>query len=421
MTGSLEGHGRYRHEKDADGSEGGDVVRYSTYFGFDGTRLSGVSSLSMSKISANGIRVPLAQRITIGVELESYTIRLPEYSIGRELAFPRKGVRESGERFARDASIGTEYNSQPFSTIREGLFLLKGGLRKYNRSHYQRKSRSKKGHQLLLVGGWRDRFAGTHIHISLADREINKEEAKSLASYLHDHIPFLLAMGANSPIRDDEITQIASNRVLRASHKYFRPVKRGVLTSRLYDEMTYNKGRVRKPGTLEIRILDSNVPEFVMACVCMAKAVTMAWLVRKKAVNKISHQDYLKARINAAKNGMKAKLCWNKKWISAGKYLDYFVWSFRDELRVMDIPHEIWVTLKLLKNGWNGSAFLSKAADLAYQEHPQTWQRRFAKRYASGLDVLLRGNSLADFGKGMGMDVRPKRGTWLGRKSLKLS
>ena len=130
----------------------------------------------------------------LGVELESYTIQLPEHRISRRLAFPRRGVGEKGERFGRDWSIGTEYNSRPFRTIREGMFLLKAGLRKYNHGHYRRKSRSRKGRRLLLVGGWRDRFAGAHIHLSIDGLKLSREVGRSLAWHLHDHIPLLVAM-----------------------------------------------------------------------------------------------------------------------------------------------------------------------------------------------------------------------------------
>ena len=37
----------------------------------------------------------------------------------------------------RDTSIGSEYVSRPFHTVREALFLLKSGLRKYLRDNYR--------------------------------------------------------------------------------------------------------------------------------------------------------------------------------------------------------------------------------------------------------------------------------------------
>jgi hypothetical protein len=144
------------------------------------------------------------KRIVMGVELEAYTISLPRHQISRRLAAPRRGLGEKGERFTRDASIGTEYIGQPFSSLREGLFLLKAGLRKYSHKYYERKKRTREQRQLLLVGGWRDRFAGTHVHLSVAGRELEYEDARRLAGHIHDHIPLLVALGSNSPVWGDE-------------------------------------------------------------------------------------------------------------------------------------------------------------------------------------------------------------------------
>lgn len=359
-------------------------------------------------------------RIVLGIELESYTIHRSGYYISRELAFPRKGVGEKGERFGRDASIGTEYNGPPFKTIREGLFLLKAGLRKYTRQHYRGEPDKDERHQLFLTGGWRDRYAGAHIHISVCDEKVSKERARHLAWHLHDHIPLLIALGANSPVWADELTAFSSNRILRASKTYFRPIKRGTITSRALDEMTYSRGRKRKPPTLEVRVLDSNLPEFVMAAACCTKAVALGWLRGNAAPNCIRHSQYVRARQSAAEKGMQAKLCWNGEWMPAGDYLDRFVWTYRQELARMDVPQELWTVFKLLKKGFNGAELLRIAAERAHREHPQTWQRRFAKRYTKALDYLLSGNTILDFARELGVEIPAINGTWLGRSRLKL-
>ncbi|MDE2293749.1 MAG: hypothetical protein KGL53_16840, partial [Elusimicrobia bacterium] len=59
-----------------------------------------------------------AHRILIGMEVEAYSIDIADFSIGRRLSRPRPGLSESGERFTRDASIGSEYNSRPFTSVR---------------------------------------------------------------------------------------------------------------------------------------------------------------------------------------------------------------------------------------------------------------------------------------------------------------
>lgn len=369
---------------------------------------------------ASGFVTPLHERVVIGLELEAYTISTPDHEIGRELAFPRPGVGERGERFARDWSIGTEYNSRPFRTIREGLFLVKAGLRKYGLKHYRSLRRRRNGHALLLVGGWRDRFAGTHIHLSVDDRILSRDEARSLAAYLHDHIPFLVAVGANSPVWADELTEVASNRVDRASRIYFRVVRRGELTSRAMDEVTFSRGRITKPPTLELRVLDSNLPEFALAATCLVKAAALAWLRRRRAANRIPHRAYLRAREDAARRGMRAKLCWNGTWMGVRRYLDRFIWAHREELRQMDIPEDVWTTIRLLKRGVNGATIVADAAQRAYREHPQTWQRRFAKRYAVAIERLLSGNDIVDFMEHLGVEPPALEEVWLGRRGLTL-
>ncbi|GMU22266.1 MAG: hypothetical protein AMXMBFR13_23530, partial [Phycisphaerae bacterium] len=249
------------------------------------------------------------KRIVIGVEIEAYSIGSSDYQIGRRLSRPRPGLSENGERFARDASIGSEYNSRPFETIRESLFLLKSGLRKYLRSLY-RSQKENNGHPVpLLVGGWTNRFAGTHLHLSVADEELSRPRARSLAARIHDHIPLLVAMGANSPVWDKQITGRASNRLLRGTDTYFTPIKRGELTSQDTRELVYNPGRKTKPPTLELRVLDSNIPEFIVAAVCVTKAIALRWLKHGSAVNPIyDHEEYRAARLDAGTRGMKARL-----------------------------------------------------------------------------------------------------------------
>jgi hypothetical protein len=360
------------------------------------------------------------ERIVMGIELESYTIALPEYRISRELAFPRPGVGEKGERFTRDDSIGTEYNSRPFNTIREGLFLLRAGLRKYSVKLYRQKNETRKGRQLLLVGGWRDRYAGCHIHMSVAEEELEIDRAKRLAWHLHDHIPFFIALGANSPVWQEELNHVAANRIVRASKIYFRPISRRALRTKPFDEMLFSPGRKTKPPTIELRVLDSNIPDYVMAIATLVKAAALAWLRGKGAPNKLVHADYLKARDNGAHLGMRAKLCWNGAWMPATTYLDRFIWAYREELGEMEIPEDVWTTLKLLKRGYNGSRILREAAQKAYDEHPQTWQRRFAGRYVNAIDKLLAGNSILDFVTELGLEPPNLDDVWLGRARLKL-
>lgn len=356
----------------------------------------------------------------MGVEIEAYSIGASDYQIGRRLSRPRPGLSEAGERFTRDSSIGSEYNSRPFETIRESQFLLKSGLRKYLRSLY-RSHEPQHDHVVpLLVGGWTNRFAGTHIHISIADQELTPEQGRDLALHLHDHIPFLIAIGANSPVWDKKLTTKASNRFLRGSDTYFLPIRLGELDEPTGDdehrEMIFNPGRKRKPPTLEIRVLDSNLPEFIVAALCVVKVVTLRWLNRGEATNQMRHSQYLWARLDAGNRGMRCKIPWQDRWLPVRQYLDKFMWEYRREFEEIDPPSEIFDVFRLLKKGYNGSRLIREAATIARREHPQTWQRRFAKRYYEGLEALLSGNTLRDFATAMKVEVPDTDNVWLGRR-----
>lgn len=361
------------------------------------------------------------EKVVIGVELEGYTILLPRYEISRKMAFHRKGVGERGERFVRDWSIGTEYNSRPFNTIREGLFLLKTGLRKYNTQLYGSTSSPRRGRQIFLVGGWRDRFAGAHIHLSIAGRKMSFADAKRLAAHLHDHLPLLIAMTANSPVWADRIGEVASHRVIKGSKKYFHPISRRTLSNKAFDEMTFsNRRRKTKPPTLEIRVMDSNIPEYIMAAACVVKAASLASLRRRPIANNVTYFQYLRGRQDAARRGMRSRLCWNGEWMPATEYLDRVIWAYRRELAEMDIPQEIWVVFKMLKKGFNGSHMLYRAAVNAHRRHPQTWQRRFARLYVNAINSILGGNSLLRFIHELRLQAPHVSRVWLGRRQLRL-
>jgi hypothetical protein len=359
-------------------------------------------------------------RVIIGVEIEAYSIGRDDYRIGRRTSRPRPGLSEKGERFTRDTSIGSEYNSRPFSTTREALFLLKAGLRKYLRDRYR--GDVEKGEQLipLLVGGWTNRSAGTHMHVSFADRVLDEDDAASLSAHVHDQIPLLLAIGANSPIWARRITTTASNRVVRGSDAYFAPLPRGEVSTKDLQEMRFAPGRKTKPPTLEIRVLDSNVPELIVASFVVVKAVALRWLSTREPVNPLDGEAYLEARQTAARHGLGSKLPWRGEKHLARSVLDRFLWDHRVELAEMDIPDEIWDTFKLLKRGWNGARLIGEAARRARAEHPQTWQRRFAKRYVEALETLLDGNTLRSFADALHVELPSVEGVWLGRRRASL-
>jgi len=344
------------------------------------------------------------RQIVIGVELESYSIESGDNRIGRKLSSPKRGLSEYDEGFSRDSSIGSEYNSRPFSSVREALFLLRSGLRKYLRPLYEVPYSSPHAHRVpLLVGAWTDRTAGTHLHVSIQGRRMAHKDAVSLSSHMHDHLPLLIALGANSPVWGRELTDCESNRIIEGTDTYFNPLPRGKLASGKTTEMCYSHALGDKPPTLEIRVPDSNLPQFAVASLCLVKAVCLRWLRGGGAANLIRHKDYLRARGEAARAGMRARLCWKGQWMPAGSYLDRFLLVHREEFEVMDVPDEITDVLQLARDGFTGSRILREAIIGVRSTNPLTWQEHFAGKYVRGLEEVLSGNTLPDFARALGV------------------
>lgn len=357
------------------------------------------------------------RQISMGVELETYSIALPEYRICRELHFPKRSIVEKGERFTRDDSIGSEYNSKVFGTIRQAFFLLKSSLRKY--TQFRESKAVDKHFAIFPIGGWTNRFAGTHLHLGIGKGGIQYKDAKHLAVRLHDHIPFLIALGANSPVWREKITTHASNRLLRGADKYCRVTKRGILYKHRFREMTFNKGGKKKPPTLEIRVCDSAIPEYTAAALCVCYAIAIRWLKIKRSSNISTHANYLKARDQAVRKGVRARLVWNNHWMRSADYVDIFFRKYEEELDKMDIPDEIIRVFKYLKKGWNQAEVIRRAAERCRKKHRPTWQRQFAKRYAEAIAELLDGNSFERFAHRLGVRLPNIKRTWLGRKTAR--
>ena len=353
----------------------------------------------------------------MGVELETYSIALPEYRICRELHFPKRSIVEKGERFTRDHSIGSEYNSKVFNTLREAFFLLKSGLRKY--TEFREPGEKGDRHVIFPVGGWIDRFAGMHIHLGLRKKGIRYEEAKDLAIRLHDHIPFLIALSANSPVWREKITSHASNRLLRGADTYCKITKREVLYKQRFREITFNRGGKKKPPTLEIRVCDSSIPEVIAAVLVVCRAVALRRLARKPSHNHSTHENYRKAREQSIRFGSKAKLVWTNHWMKTSDYVDLFFRKYEDELEKMDIPEEVIRVFKYLKKGWGQAEVIRAASARCWKKHRPTWQRQFATRYAPAIEELLNGNSFEQFAKRLGVNLPSIKRTWLGRKEAR--
>jgi hypothetical protein len=354
---------------------------------------------------------------TMGVELESYSISVPDYRVCRELQFPKRSAIEKGERFTHDVSIGSEYNSKVFTTIRESLFLLKSSLRKY--IEFRDPQEDKNRLVIFPVGGWIDRFAGMHVHLATGKNGIEYRAAKDLANRLHDHLPFLIALSGNSPVWREKINNVSSNRLLKGGDTYCKSTKRGMLYKHRFREITYNRGGKKKPPTLELRIFDSSLPEYIAAALVVCRAVTLRWLSRGQMHNRSTHENYMKAREQAIRLGPRSKLVWTNHWMSVPEYVDIFFRKYEEELEKMDIPDEVLDVFRYLKKGLNQADVIRNAALKCRKNHRPTWQRQFARKYAIAIQELLNGNSYSQFSRRLGIRLPKIDRTWLGRKEAR--
>jgi gamma-glutamyl:cysteine ligase YbdK (ATP-grasp superfamily) len=334
--------------------------------------------------------------ISMGVEVEFYTINIPKLEIHRKIIYPKKSVIEKGERFTKDKSIGSEYDSKVFYSLHEALFLLKNGLRKYLLKNY-RYTEEENSEVLALVGGWKDRFAGAHLHIGLGENGINKKDAEKLAIHIHDHIPFIIALSANSPIWREKITNNASNRLIRCSENYCSIVPRGKLNMDHYNEISYNYAIKSKPPTIELRVCDSNIPSYLCASLLILKLITLGWLKGKRITNKCSYENYVKARLNAARKGAKAIIFWNDKPVDVKNYCNLFFKKYKEELDEVNIPDEVLEVIKLFKKGWNGAEIIRNSCKKFKKKHPISWQKYFAMNYVNAIESSLNGETIFDF------------------------
>ena len=349
-----------------------------------------------------GPRMPVRPRVSMGIEVEFFAICKPGYRITRKIVQPHEQVTEKGERFTVDESVGTEYDSMVFHTVRQALFLLKSGLRKFILKHY-RYSKEPEIVSIAFLGGWRDRFAGSHFHIARGASGIQRRQASRLAEHIHDHIPFLIALCANSPVWRGRITKYASNRLLLGGEEYCYVTERGTFDRDHYKEISYNYALKSKPPTLELRVCDSNIPEYLCSALVILKAITLACLKGKRASNICSHENYLSARESAAKQGVKATLTWKDRKVSVPEYIDLFFGYYRKETEEMDIPDELFDVFKLLKLGFNGAEIVRRSCQSLRRTHPNAWKIYFGKKYTLAIEQLLNGETLEVFARQLGV------------------
>jgi len=336
--------------------------------------------------------------ITIGVEIECYTILIREKRISRSVLLPSEKSSEGGERFTIDKSIGSEYVTKPFENITEALYAIDRGLGKYA-------DPSNSCNALPLpIGGWNDRFAGAHFHIGFKEKGLGREEALSLANYIHDHIPFLIAVSSNSPVWRRRITRYSSNRMLRVGGRYCIPVTKGELNQNHYREMNLNPANKHKPPTLEIRVCDSNIPPYICTVMTILRILTSAWMNGSKACNNLTHEAYLQSRVEAARRGVNATLCWNGKPVTVGEYLRLLTLSYEDEISALKIPRDVLEVLNLLEKGLNHAEAIRRVAAESRKRFGRRWEEEIAVKLASAMRVLLHGGSLKAYYRALGLE-----------------
>jgi len=367
------------------------IIREILYFAFS------IDELRKTR-SVKYVLIERKESVTIGVEIECYTILTDEKRIARNALLPRKIPLENGERFTIDKSIGLEYVTKPFESIVEALYAIEEGFRKYVDSLNNHSALP------LPIGGWNDRPAGAHFHIGLEGRELRKKEALSLANYVHDHIPLLIAVSANSPVWRRRITEYSSNRMLRVGGRYCIPVTKGELNQNHYREINLNPANKHKPPTLEIRVCDSNIPPYVCTVMAILRILTSAWMNGNKACNNLTHEAYLQSRVEAARRGVNATLYWNGKPVKVGEYLRLLTLSYEDEVSALKIPRDVLEVLNMLEKGLDHAAAIRRVATESRKAFGRKWEEKVAVKLASAIRLLLHGGSLKAYYRALGLE-----------------
>ncbi|MHA1379340.1 MAG: glutamate-cysteine ligase family protein [Candidatus Helarchaeota archaeon] len=376
-----------------------------------------------------------AYGISMGIEIETYTIRIAgsEYSIGYDdVVYPKEQVFEDGEIFTQDLTIGSEFNSPVFYKLHNAFFRLKASLRKYN--IFQDKSNSEDGieKRICFMGTWLDAPAATHFHVGYGSDGIEKDDAEYLAQHIHSHLSFIIALSANSPVINHEITSIASNRLKRFPYcnpinikDFFKAYEK--ISDYHFTEMNYNtfpgSGEESKPPTLEIRVADSNIPEYCIACLAVIQAIVLKAIRSKKGkkikpINICDYDKYLEARINAINDGSNAKISWNNKFITVSKYIDKFFYFYKKEIEEIEIPPKILDIFKYLKNGVNMADIIRESCTKKNKRFSNKWENEFCKQYVLALEQNLEGNDLENFAGYLGIKLPKIDKTILGETSF---
>ncbi|NHI91291.1 MAG: hypothetical protein EAX96_02225 [Candidatus Lokiarchaeota archaeon] len=361
----------------------------------------------------NSEAVPPYHEISMGIEVESFSINLANLEI-RSMApiYPKAGI-EKDEQYIEDQTIGSEYNSGIYDSINEAYFRIKAGLRKY----FVNIEEDEK-YRIALLGSYSEAedVAGVHYHIGFGKkRGINSEEIKLIAPHIHQQIPFIIAMTANSPIFNNNLTGNASNRYLHNHYQMFNSLSRISLPYLLentthYDEMYYSPPKdYKKPYTLEIRVTDSTIPEYIVAGLFIVYISIVGALKRKKLWDHFDMDEYQQDKWKIAQIGVRAPIRWDNILLSFPKYIDMFFNFYRAEIKESDVSQDILDVFRLAKKGWNMADIVRTAYQKIQLKFPKEnnleINKKFCFKYLKAQERNLNGENLFSFARYLNIDL----------------
>ncbi|NHI91294.1 MAG: hypothetical protein EAX96_02240 [Candidatus Lokiarchaeota archaeon] len=359
--------------------------------------------------------------LTMGLEIESFSIDLNKMKfVSMAPIYPKDGI-EREEEFKKDMTIGSEFNSPVFTSLNEAFFRLKTALRKYFVN-----LETDENMRIALIGSYdyENETAGVHYHFAFNKvKGITIEQAKHISPLIHQHIPFIIAITANSPIIRKKMTKIASNRLLNNGMAMFSPLTREDLEeielTNHFNEINFAKGTEKKPSTLEIRVVDSTIPEYIMAGLFIAYISILGAIKGKKPWKYFKFSRHEKDRINAARRGVKAEIHWNKaKWVIP-KYIDAFFNYYRTEVKESNINRDILNVFRLAKSWWNAADIVRESYRIIENRYKNKGQdfinQEFCRKLLEAQRRNLDGDNLISFARHLNVKIPSIENVKLGK------
>ncbi len=386
-----------------------------------GTELFLNKNKNVTSINSEKTNLSKYPTITMGLEVEMFSIDLNTMQF-RTLApiYPKNGI-EKDEKYVDDMTIGSEFNSPAFTSINESLFRLKTGLRKYFVNLETAEDK-----RIALMGSYdlEMETAGVHYHFGFdLKKGITEKEAELIAPHIHQQIPFIIAITGNSPIIREKITNNASNRLLTNGEAMFVAIDRKDIQDFSYTshfhEINYNENPGKKPPTLEIRVTDSNIPEYIMAGLFIAYISTIGALKGKKLWKYYDFKKHRKNRIEAAKKGAKASIHWNKVKLPIPKYVDAFFNFYKTEIKETNVSEDILQVFRLARSWWNMADIMREAYKKIHSKFKKKGEdfisQEFCRKILEAQRKNLNGENIISYAKHMNVKIPSIEGVKLGK------